>query len=321
MDDVMKKKKGILRSIINAVIFFFVLSIICFLVIQLVPGDPIRALLGESVAVLSDDELNALRDSYGLNDPVVVQYFHWLIRIFHGDFGTSITSGQPVILEIQRTIGTTLLLSLGAIIVIIVVSIPLGLLCAKFKDSVFDKIINGFCMFFTAMPNFWLGLLLIQFFAVKLNIFPAIGSTSSFNGMFLPCFTLGITFTPQYIKLLRQNILESWKKDFVRAARARGITETRIFWFHVLRDAFEPVLTLFGISLGELLAGATITEQIFTMKGMGMLSLDAIKHGDIYLIQAYLLLLGILIFISNALVDAGCRILNPAIKIRGAETK
>lgn len=315
------KVKKILRNILNAGIFFFILSLICFLVVQLVPGDPIRALLGDSIAVLSTDEINVLRDQYGLNDPAVIQYIHWLIKIFHGDFGTSIISGQPVLEEIGRTIGTTLLLSLGAIVVIFIVSIPLGLLSAKYQDSILDKIVNAFCMFFTAMPNFWLGLILIQLFAVKLHLLPAIGSVTEFKGMILPYITLGITFTPQYIKLLRTNIIESWQKDFVRAARARGITERKIFWKHVLRDAFAPVLTLFGISLGELLGGAVITESIFTMKGLGQLSLDAIKQGDIYVIQAYLLFLGIVIFISNALVDLGCKVLNPAIKIKGAEKR
>lgn len=315
------KKRGKLKSVVNAIIFFFLLSIICFLVVQLVPGDPVRARLGEAAAVMSKDELNQLRDSYGLNDPIIIQYVKWLGSIFQGDFGKSLISGQPVVLEIGRTIGTTLSLALGAIIVMAVVSIPLGIVCAKCKDGLLDKIVNGFCMFFTAMPNFWLGLILIQLFAVNLKVLPAIGSTLTLRGMLLPCFTLGITFTPQYIKLLRQNIIETLKKDFVRAARARGISEIRIFFFHILRDAFTPVLTLFGISLGELLGGATITEQIYTMKGLGMLSLDAIKHADIYMIQAYLLLVGICIFISNALVDAGCRVLNPAIDIKGAEKK
>ncbi len=317
----MMKQKRKLKSFVNAIIFFFILSIICFLFVQLVPGDPIRARLGEAAAVLSEDELNAMRDKYGLDDPIAIQYVNWLGRLVHGNFGDSITSGQPVLSEIQRTIGTTLWLALGAIIVIIIVSIPLGIICAKYKDGIFDRIVNGVCMFFTAIPNFWLGLLLIQLFAVKFKLLPAIGSIDSFEQMLLPCFTLGITFTPQYIKLLRQNIIDSWKKDFVRAARARGISENNIFCFHILRDAFTPVLTLFGISLGELLGGATITEQIYTMKGLGMLSLGAIKSGDIYVIQAYLLMVGVLIFLSNSLVDIGCRGLDPSIRIKGAEKK
>ncbi len=317
----MKNKLSKFRGLFNAIIFFFVLTIISFLIIQLVPGDPVRALLGDNAAVLSDAELDEVRAEYGLNDPVVVQYVRWLGNVFKGDLGVSITSGQPVVKEIQATIGTTLYLAIGAIIVIIVVSIPLGLVCAKFKGSILDRIVDAICMFLTAMPNFWLGLLLIQLFAVKLRIFPAIGSAKSFNAMFLPSFTLGITFTPQFIKLLRQNIIESWDKDFVRAARARGITEKRIFCFHVLRDAFTPVLTMFGISLGELFGGAFITESIFSMRGLGMLSLDAIKAGDIYVIQAYILFLGVTIFICNTLVDMGCRLLNPAIKIKGAEKR
>lgn len=317
----MKDKLKKFRGLGNALIFFFILTIISFLVIQLVPGDPVRTLLGENVAVLTDEELDEIRDEYGFNDPVVVQYVRWLGNLFKGDLGTSVTSGQPVVYEIQRTIGTTLYLTLGAIIVIIVVSIPLGLVCAKFKGSILDKIVNAFCMFLTAMPNFWLGLLLIQLLAVKLRLFPSIGSAKSIQAMFLPSFTLGITFTPQFIKLLRQNIIESWEKDYVRAARARGITEKRIFCFHVLRDSFTPVLTMFGISLGELFGGAFITESIFTMRGLGMLSLDAIKSGDIYVIQAYILFLGVTIFICNTLVDIGCKCLNPAIKIKGAEKR
>ncbi|MCD7836888.1 MAG: ABC transporter permease [Lachnospiraceae bacterium] len=118
------KAKGKIRNIVNAVIFFFILSIVCFLVVQLVPGDPVRARLGESIAVLSEEEIEQLRDSYGLNDPIVVQYIKWIGNIFKGDFGNSITSGQPVISEIRRTIGTTLLLALGAVIVIAVISVP-----------------------------------------------------------------------------------------------------------------------------------------------------------------------------------------------------
>ncbi len=319
----MKKRKillSVFKKIVSIAAFFLVVSFICFILIKIAPGDPVRNMLGGEAAGITEEQLEQMRDDLGLNEPLLVQYGLWLERAVHLDFGTSYMTRKSVTEELANSIVPTLVLTLASIIVMMLVSMPLGIMAAKKKDSWFDKAVNGFCMVFTAIPTFWLGLLCILFFSVKLHWFPTMGSMTV-KGLVLPSLTLGVNMAPQYIKLLRENLIDSMKKDFVTSARARGISERRIFWHHIFRDSMIPVLTVFGVSLGSLLGGAVITETIFGFPGIGKLAIDALNNNDYTVLQGFLMLLGIMVFIINNVIELLYRKINPAIALKEVDKR
>jgi peptide/nickel transport system permease protein len=311
---------SVLKKILSIIGFFLVVSFICFVLIKIAPGDPVRNMLGGEAAGITEDQLEQMREELGLNDPIVVQYVLWLQRAVHLDFGTSYMTNAEVTEELAESIVPTLVLSAASLVVMAAVSLPLGILSAKKKDSIADKVINGFCMIFTAIPTFWLGLLCILLFSVKLHWFPTMGSMTV-KGLVLPSVTLGVNMAPQYIKLLRENLIDSMKKDFVTSARARGIPERQIFWKHIFRDSMIPVLTVFGVSLGSLLGGAVITETIFGFPGIGKLAIDALNNSDYTVLQGFLMLLGVMVFVINNVMEILYRKINPAIALKEVDKR
>lgn len=308
--------KKVFSKIVTTILFFLTLSIVCFLIIKIAPGDPVKNLLGVNSGSATEEEYNELKESLGLNKPIYEQYVLWLEKAVKLDFGRSYMTQRPVTSELLRCIKPTALLASLAIIVMVLVSLPLGILAAIYKGSLFDRIVNGFCMMFTSVPTFWLGLLLIQLFSVNLRWLPTTGDIEKPISLILPSLTLGLNMSPQYIKLLRENLISSRNKDFIRSARAKGIPEGRIFFFHSLRDCLIPVVTVFGVSLGSLLGGTVITEAIFSLPGIGKLALDALTRGDYTVIQGYLMLLGFIVFIINNVLDITYRIINPEIALK-----
>ena len=256
----------------------------------------------------------------GYDQPISIQYLNWLKKALKFDFGISSMSQRPVVDEILMAIPRTLILTGISILFLIFITVPLGILAAIFRGSFIDKFADLVSVAGTAVPGFWLGLLLIQIFAVKLNIFPTMGM-GGLKHLFLPALTLGINMAPPYVRLLRQSILQSKEKDFVRSARAKGVKESTIFFKHILRDSLMPVLTVFGVSIGSLLGGAVVVEVIFGFPGMGKLAVDAIGHNDYNLIQAYLIFLGLGVYIINNLMDLSYRFVDPSIKIKGDESR
>jgi peptide/nickel transport system permease protein len=313
--------KKIANKIVSTAVFFLFLSICCFVLIKMAPGDTVRNMLGVDSGSITMEQLEQIRTQLGLNQPLYIQYWLWLQKAVQLDFGNSYISQRPVVLEILRSLESTLVLSAGSLLVMVLVSLPLSIFAAVYRDSWFDRAVTGFCMTFTSIPTFWLCLLMLQFFSVELHLFPTIGDIGNPISMVLPCLTLGVNMAPQYINLLRQNLLESKEKDFVRSARARGIPEYRIFILHILRDSMIPVLTVFGVSLGSLLGGAVITENIFTIPGIGKLAIDAIHSNDYTVLQGFLMVLGAMVFMVNNILDVLYGIINPAISLKEMEKR
>lgn len=307
-------------KIISTIAFFLVVSFMCFILIKIAPGDPVRNMLGVDAGGITQEQLDEIRASLGLDQPLLVQYGLWLKKAVHLDFGTSYMSHRAVTGELGRSILPTLVLSAASLLVMMIVSLPFGIIAALHKDSLADKAINGFCMVFTSIPTFWLGLLCIQIFSVKFHLFPTTGSMS-LRGLFLPSLTLGVNMAPQYIRMLRENLIESREKDFIMTARAKGIPENRIFWLHIFRDSMIPVLTVFGVSLGNLLGGAVITETIFGFPGIGKLAIDALNNSDYTMLQGFLMLLGVMVFVINNVMELLYRIVNPAIALKEVDRK
>ena len=314
------KVKKILKKAATIVIFFLIVSFLCFTLIKIAPGDTVRNMLGAEASGITEEQLEEMREELGLNDPLIVQYVLWLERAVHLDFGSSYINGRPVTEELAESIVPTLVLTLTSVLVMAAVTLPLGILSAVKRNTWIDKIINGFCMIFTAIPTFWLGLLCILLFAVRLHWFPTTGSLT-LRGLVLPSLTLGVNMAPQYIRLLRENLIESMKKDFVVSARAKGIPEWRIFLFHIFRDSMIPVLTMFGVSLGSLLGGAVITETIFGLPGIGNLAVTALNNSDYTVLQGFLMLLGVMVFVINNVMEVLYRKINPAITLKEVDRR
>ncbi len=310
--------KRFTNKLLNTCLFFIVLSFVSFMVMKLAPGDPVRNILGIDSAMVTQEEIDELTQEMGLDQPLLVQYGIWLEKAVKLDLGTSIMTKRPVFGELVKAAVPTLKLTAVSMTAMLIIAIPLGVAAAFMKGSIIDRFANGFCMVGTAIPGFWLGLLLLQLFAVKLHMFPVGGSTGD-NYLFLPSLTLGISMAPPYIRLLRQSLLETLEKDFVRSAVARGIPFGRIFYFHILRDSILPIITLFGVTLGSLLGGTVVTEVLFSYPGIGKLAIDAIGKRDYTMIQGFLLFLGFAVFIVNTIIDRLHVIINPEFALKERE--
>jgi peptide/nickel transport system permease protein len=308
----------LVRKFLEVLFFLLFITFVSFLFIRLAPGDPVLTILNVDELSVSLEQVEALRTEMGFNKPVLVQYGLWLLNFIQLDFGTSFVTGQQVMSMILTALPATLELTVGAICVMLLVSIPLGSLSALYRDSWIDKISRILAIIGAAIPSFWLGLIFIDLFGVRLSWFPTMGR-DGFISMFLPSITLGLAISSVYVRLLRSSLLDSFSQEFIRAARARGLSEGRIFLFHAFRHSIPPVITVFGVSLGSLIGGVVVIEVLFAYPGVGKLIVDAIRQRDYPLIQGYILIMGIIVFIVNACVDLSYRYLNPEMQLKERE--
>lgn len=299
--------------IIQLIFVLFVLSLATFLLMKMAPGDPVLTILKASEGAVSQSDQEQVREELGLNLPLVQQYGLWLRGVIQLDLGKSFVNNQAVWDLMMDRLPATVYLTSGAIIVLLLISVPLGILAAKYKGKWPDHLSRLFALIGASIPSFWLGLLLIYAFAFKLNWLPTMGS-GEVRHLVLPSITLGFVMTPEYIRLLRSGLLDALSQEYVRAARARGIAEWRVIARHALRAALLPVITIFGMSLGALLAGSVVTEILFAWPGMGSMVMEAITQRNYPVIQGYVLLTGIFIVTVNVLVDLSYSLLDPRIR-------
>jgi len=316
----LREARPVLRRLIQGVGFFFVLTFISFLIVQLAPGDAALSMLKVDTVAVTEAEINALRDQLGLNDPVWQRYGRFLAGVVHGDFGTSVMTGKPVMTELTKAFPSTLLLATVTMATVVVLTFVLGGVAARRPHTLADKAVGLFCMVGAALPTFWLGLLLIDLFAVRLHLLPSSGLATS-AGLILPTVALAVAIAPPYIKILRGSLIEASGREFVRAARARGVHEWVIFVKHTLRDSLIPLVTILGVSLGSLLGGTVIVEITFGIPGVGKLAVEALARRDYGVVQAFIIIVGMAVFVINMLVDLSYRILDPAITLKGAERR
>jgi peptide/nickel transport system permease protein len=295
-----------------------VITFVSFLFVRLAPGDPVLTILNVDELSVSQEQVEALREDMGFNKPLLVQYGYWLIDFIQLDFGTSYSTGQPVMEMILLGLPATLELTLGALLVMIMVAIPLGSLAAIYRNSWIDQISRILSIVGAAVPSFWLGLILIDLFSARLNWLPSMGRDGTAT-LILPALTLGLAISSVYVRLLRSSLLDSLNQEFIRAARARGLSEFRIFFAHAFRHSLPPVITVFGVSLGSLIGGVVVIEVLFAYPGTGKMVVDAIRQRDFPLIQGYILMMAVIVFIVNTCVDLSYRYLNPEIKIKERE--
>jgi peptide/nickel transport system permease protein len=291
-----------------------------FALLHLTPGDPIDAMMAESVDATAKA---ALRAELGLDRPIAVQYAAWMGRLLHGDLGRSIRNGEPVLENVSRRIRPSLQLAALAMLVSLAVAFPLGLACAVRRNTTVDRAGTTFALFGICMPNFLLALLLIFLFGVTLRWLPISGYVDpleegwdGLRSLVLPAVTLGLALAAVVTRTLRSSMLEALTEDYVRTARAKGLSEWMVIRGHVLKNALIPVVTVLGLQLGTLIGGAVITEYVFALPGVGRLVVDAVFARDYPLVQGVVLLIAVGFILSNLLVDVLYGVIDPRIRRR-----
>lgn len=297
------------RAAYTLPVFWLVVSAV-FLLIHLVPGDPILQMLGEGAPVA---DITATRHAYGLDQPLAKQYLHYWRGVLHGDLGPSLRFNQNVGKLLGKPYRYTLQLTVAAMFVALVISIPAGVRSARHRGQWDDKMLSVVSLFGLSFPNFALGPILILVFSIYLGLLPVSGS-GGIAHLVLPAITMGGSLAAILARMVRTSMLEELGQDYIRTARAKGLSERAVVYRHALRNAMLPVLTVVGLQFGALLAGAIVTETIFSWPGIGRLTIQAIGNRDYYLVQGCILAIGLTYVLVNFLTDLLYSVANPRIR-------
>lgn len=307
-------KKQIGKRLIQIVIVLFGISFFTFGLTYLSPGDPAEIMLTECGNLPTPELLEQTRHELGLDKPFLVQYTTWLGKMLRGDMGHSYSMKVPVIDKLKSSFWPTLQLALLSLLIMIIISIPLGILSAVYRNRWIDYVVRGFTFIGVSIPNFWLGLILLSIFGVRLRWISVAGGTTDLKSVILPAVTLAIAMSAKYTRQVRTAVLEELNQDYVIGARMRGIKESTILWRHVLPNATLPLVTLLGLSLGSLLGGTAVVEIIYNWPGMGSMAVKAISCRDYPLVQGYVLWIALLYMGINLIVDLSYYYLDPRLK-------
>jgi len=309
----------IIKRLIAMLPVLVLVSLIVFTITHLTPGDPALIMLGEEA---TPQALAALRHELGLDQPLPVQYFVWLSHVLRGDLGRSIRTNQPVIEAIMQRLPVTLELTILALIISMTVAIPAGIISATRRNSASDLISTTLALLGISMPSFFLAILLIFVFSLKVRWLPPMGYTpfqkgvwENLRGMVLPAITLGTAAMAIVARLTRSTLLEALQQDYVRTARAKGLREQAVIYGHALKNAMIPITTILGLQIGFLLGGAVITETIFALPGVGRLVVASIFERDFPLVQGVVLFLALMHLVVNLIVDLLYAYLDPRIRM------
>src|SRR5699024_5865057 len=276
--------KNILSRIGQTIIVLFVLSTITFILMKLTPGNPVDKILHIDVANVSSAQIEATQEKLGLNQPIVIQYFQWLGQIVQLNFGTSYQTGEPVINELIYYTPPTAFIALLTIVIVFIVAVPLGIIAAKYYHTWVDTLIRTVTSFTVSIPSFFLDTLLIYIFAQKLNLLPSSG-IESISGYILPVIALSVGMSAYYVRLMRSNLVELYQSKEVEASRLRGMPERYILWNDLFKPAVIPVITVLGMSIGSLIGGTVVIENLFGIPGIGHFLVDSIRARDYPVVQ------------------------------------
>jgi peptide/nickel transport system permease protein len=287
------------------------ISIAVFLMMHLVPGDPAKMMLGE--LAVNKDVVDNLRHQLGLDDPVPVQYWRFLTGVLHGDLGRSILENQPVARMIWEALPSTLELTLSGLGIAVLLGVILGITAAVRQHTWVDNASMVLALWGVSMPTFWMGLLLIFLFSLKLGWLPATGQ-GGFARLIMPAFTLGYVAAAVIARLVRSSMLEVLRQDYVRTARAKGLADRLVIYRHALKNALIPVVTVLGLQFGALLGGAVIIETVFSRPGVGRLAVTSILSKDFQVTQGTVLMSAVFYTLVNMIVDFSYALLDPRIR-------
>lgn len=306
--------KYLIKRLIQVFIVLFGISFFTFGLTYLSPGDPAEIMLTECGNLPSPELLEQTRIELGLDKPFLVQYGRWLKGVLTGDMGMSYSMKMPVVAKLTQCFGPTFRMAIMSLVIMIVISVPLGIIAAIYQNKWPDYVVRGLTFLGVSIPNFWLGLIFLSFFGVKLQWVAVSGGRTDFKGLILPAVTLAIAMSAKYTRQVRVTILEELHQDYVVGARMRGIKESTILWCHVLPNALLPLVTLIGLSFGSLLGGTAVVEIIYNWPGMGSMAIKAISCRDYPLVQGYVLWIALLYMGINILVDLSYTYLDPRLK-------
>ncbi|MHB8313710.1 MAG: ABC transporter permease, partial [Candidatus Dormibacteria bacterium] len=292
-------------------------TIITFILLHLLPGNPVRAILGTRASAI---DIKQLTDQLGLNKPLYIQYFVWVNNLIHGNLGFSYKLDQPVASLLAQRIPKTLFLVGASLILAVLLAVPLGMLQAVRRNKPDDYVLTGLSFIFYSMPSFWLGILLIVVFSATLGWFPSEAPQDQFsvfsqlNGMVLPVATLTLVTLAFFSRYTRSSMLEQTIQDYVRTARAKGVSRRAVLFRHVLRNALIPVITLLGLSLGGILSGAVVTEDVFNYPGMGLLFYQAAVSDDFPVLLGVTVVVALATVLGNLIADILYAVTDPRIR-------
>ena len=313
-------KSYVLKRLLQLIPILFLITFLSFGMMRLAGSDAVLQKMENTGIVLSQEVIDQARAELGLDQPFLVQYGTWLTNLFHGDMGTSYISGKAVFSTFLSKLPATLLLTVVSIGLTIVISIPLGILAAVRQNRLTDILIRLGSFLGNSMPNFFVALLLLYLFAIRLNVLPVLSRDLSLQSVILPALTLAIAMSAKYLRQVRATVLEELSKDYVLGAKARGVRFSVTLWKSVLRSCLVTILTLLTLSIGSLLGGTAIVESIFLWDGVGKLAVDSINMRDYPMIQAYVMWMAILYVLVNLITDLSYRALDPRIRLGGARS-
>ena len=314
-------QRYIIRRVLQGIPVLFIVTIIVFLVLNLLPGDPVMARQGSQMSPDFAQLIEQLRKQMGLDRPIHERYVFWLTHALRGDLGVSYITQYPVADSIRQRLPATIELVLVSIIIALLISLPAGILAALNQNSWIDWVVTGLVTVGMAVPSFWLGIIFIIFFSVRLGWLPAIGyepllkdPAKNLTHLILPATTLALIIAAPIMRFLRSSLLEAIRQDYVTTARAKGLRESVVVGRHVLKNALLPLVTVVGLQFGNLLGGAVIIEWLFAWPGMGWLTVDAVFKRDYSVLQGTVTVAAILFVVINLLVDILYAVLDPRIR-------
>lgn len=308
-------KKYVLKRLLQLIPILLGITFLSFAMMRVAGSDAVTELYTNRGTEVSQEIIDARRAELGLDKPFLIQYFSWLGGMLTGDMGQSYVSGADVFTTFLSKLPATLLLTGLSIALTVIISIPLGIFSAMKQDKIPDLLLR-FCSFIgNALPNFFVAMLLMQLFSIKLELLPVISDGVNLKSALMPALTLAISMSAKYMRQVRATVLEEWNKDYVQGANARGVRKSMILWKNVMKSSMLTIVTLLALSIGSLLGGTAIIESIFMWDGVGKLAVDAITMRDYPFIQAYVVWMAIIYVLVNLITDLMYHQLDPRIRL------
>lgn len=305
--------KFLLRRLLTSILVLLGVSVFTFLMLHLVPGDPVHALAGKMIS--NPEKLEAMRHEMGLDKPLPVQYFDYLKKTLRGDFGVSLKNNRPVMESIMEQLPATFKLTVAALIFSTVFGLIFGGIGAFHQRSALDETLSVVSIIGISVPPFFLALMMILFFSIKLNLLPSAAKTSDPRSIILPALTLGIGEAAWLARIVRSAIIDEMNKSYQWTARAKGAQENRVLWRHILRNSLIPIITAVGLQFVYLMAGSVLVESLFARQGIGRLALTAIQSRDFPLVQGTVTVIAVIYVIVNTVTDILFAIVDPRVRL------
>lgn len=312
-------KNYAVRRLLQLIPILLAITFLSYGMMRIAGSDVIEQKMENTGGMVSQEIIDAAREELGLDKPFVVQYFSWLGNLLRGDMGISYVSNKPVFSTFVSKLPATLLLTVVSILLTVVISIPLGIWAAVKQNKATDYVIRTASFIGNSLPNFFVSLLLMYLFAIRLGWFPVISKGVSLQSVALPAFTLAIAMSAKYLRQVRATVLDELSKDYVLGAKARGVPFSTTMMKSVMRASLVTIITLLTLSIGSLLGGTAIVESIFMWDGVGKMAVDAINMRDYPIIQAYVMWMAIIYVVVNLVTDLSYRYLDPRIRLGGIE--